>query len=206
MLVEINNVPETKFETDMVFVNETESRYEQEEQEVQELYAPFGCVLEDGRNCTEMSVTDDDYVPIFTFDITNEKKEAIIINDYDAVVVDLLEFIPFEDLNIIQHAGGADEWTETIAFRLNMSPVLGRQVAAPLIDGNEKEISGDMISLSENEVRRLTLKIYPEEKGFYRFKVIINYKQGGENKSFETKEYNFVCTTGLNDLNLFDYS
>ena len=194
VFLEINNVPKTRIETDIVIADETGAKHEKE------LYALYGCVLDDGRHCTEMSVTNDDLVPIFMFDITNGKKEAVLINDYDAVVVDLLEFIPYEDLNIIQHSGGADGWKQTIAFRLDMSPELGRQAATPLIEGNEKEISGDMISLSENEVKRLKLKIYPEEKGFYRFKVIVNYKQGGEYKCYETEEYNYVCTKGLNDL------
>lgn len=194
LLVEINNVPETNIDSDIVIADETGAKHEKE------LYALYGCVLENGRHCIEMSVFDDDMVPFFTFDLTNGKKEAVLINDYDAMVVDLLEFIPYEDLNIIQHSGGADGWKETIAFRLNMSPVLGRQVATPLIEGTEKERSGDMISLSEDEVKRLKLKIYPEEKGFYRFKVIVNYMQGGENKFYETDEYNYVCTTGLNDL------
>lgn len=167
----------------------------------EEIEAYEGCKLEDGRVCILMSAKNDIVIPHFFIDIINGNKDILTLNDDDAIGVDLLEFIPYDELDIKESWGGADVWQEPLDFRINLKNNEGIQYAAPVLDGKMKESTGAYIRIPTYDMQRLKLAIFPELKGYYRFKLIINYNQEGVKNTYETQEYQFVCTEGLNDNN-----
>lgn len=165
----------------------------------EELEAYGGCKLVDGRVCILMSAKNEAVIPHFFIDVINGNKDILTLNDSDAVGVDLLEFIPYDELNIKESWGGADVWKEPLDFRINLENNEGIRYATPVIDGEMKESTGAYVKIPANDMQRLKLAVFPELKGYYRFKLVINYNQGGGKKTYESQEYHFVCTEGLND-------
>lgn len=167
----------------------------------EELEAYEGCKLIDGTDCILMSAKNEAVIPHFFIDIINGNKDILTLNDDAAVGVDLLEFIPYDELDIKESWGGADVWQEPLDFRINLESIEGIQYAIPVIDGEMKESTGAYVKIPASDMQRLKLAVFPELKGYYRFKLVINYNQEGGKKTYESQEYHFVCTEGLNDNN-----
>lgn len=160
----------------------------------------LSCELDNGERCVLFSTEDVDMVPYYTFDIQNNSEKSLYFNDGDSVSVNLLEFIPYDELNIVQSSGGADGWNNPTEFELNMSTQIGQQIAKPFEDGSPKTLNGGYISIDANQMDRFMLKIFPEEKGYYRFTITINYQYNNKTFTEESEVYRTVCEKGLKEL------
>ena len=159
----------------------------------------FSCRLDNGERCVLFSAASS-YVPYYSFDIQNNSEKTLYFNDNEAVEVDLIEFIPYDELNIVSSSGGADGWNDPTEFELNMSTDLGIQYARPMVDGKQKKANEGFLSIESNKMDRFMLRIYPEEKGYYRFIISINYIYNNEKFSYQTEEFRIVCEKGSNEL------
>ena len=158
------------------------------------------CELDNGERCVLFDTAATDLVPYYTFDIQNNSEKPLNFNDSDTVSVDLLEFIPYDELNIAWSSGGADGWINPTEFELNLTTQIGKQFAVPFENGNPKVINGGYISIDANQMDRFMLKIFPEEKGYYRFTITLNYIYNNKKHSHTTNEYRIVCEKGLSEL------
>ena len=158
------------------------------------------CDLENGETCYYFDVLDESLIPFFTIDIQNNSEKAIYFDDSDAMSIELKEYIPFDDLNIVDTFGGGDGWNEPMDFEINLSDELGEQYAIPIVNGEPKAINDSFISVDKNTMNRFRLKILPRVKGYYRCAINLNYTYNNKKYSWQTKDYGLVCYRGLDEL------
>lgn len=156
--------------------------------------------LSNGLHGTKVAVSSINFLPYFSLEFRNDSDDTIIVNDNKAMGIELLQFIPYDQFEVEGENGGADGWDVPIEFKLNMTDELGIQFASRDTGDNEELRKDAYLKIPENDIQKFNLTIYPEEKGYYRFKVFISYDCDGKTKVYKSKEFIFVCTQGLNNV------
>ena len=162
----------------------------------------FSCKINDGISCKMMWAREDHYSADVAISLYNESDSTIVL-DNNSISVELLEYIPYDEIHIYDEAGGfgPGDWYEAVKYRIDLKNEQKIQNAYHVFDDEEKGRNDAYLKLHGHDVQRLDLSVLPEEKGYYRFRLIINYDQAGNTKTYKTQEYNLVCMEGLNDTN-----
>ena len=161
----------------------------------------YGCDvkgIEEG--CAMFSVLDPGYMPRISFDIANQNNTPVFFNSNDAVTVEVLEYIPYDELVIVNETGGADPWTDPVYWSANIDPLAKEYSAAPNEDKYSDLTGDEFLKVDSNDLSRFILLINPSEAGYYKIRVKLSYRYRNSNKTYLSKIYNYVCTQGTNEV------
>ena len=115
----------------------------------------------------------------YTATISNYSQRSIEINVKDAVTLELLEYIPYDQLEIESDSMGGDIGFYPIVFNFDMDTTSDIQKVASVTE-NDEPVADDFYYIIEpNEIRKLSMKISFKEAGLYRFRFSINYYKKG---------------------------
>lgn len=161
----------------------------------------YGCDVEGiEEGCAMFSVLDPGYMPRISFDIANQNNTPVFFNSNDAVTVEVLEYIPYDELVIVNETGGADPWTDPVYWSANIDPLVKEYSAAPNEDKYSDLTGDEFLKVDFNDLSRFILLINPSEAGYYKIRVKLSYRYRNSNKTYLSKIYNYVCIQGTNEV------
>ena len=150
-----------------------------------------------------MNSFDYDNDTYFSIDLYNYSDNIIVFKDKDAVEIELLEFTPFEELEIDFISNGEGEigfLEEPIELVAEITPVKKTYPALFIENNIKRKPNGAMLKIAEDDTKTLKIHIHPQQEGLYRFRIKLNYSMKGKPESKYTKEFTLFCDEGELEL------
>ena len=128
--------------------------------------------------------------------ISNYSQRSIEINVKDAVTLELLEFIPYDQLDLEVVPEGADIGFFPIIFHFGMDT--NKRIQKVLrVTENDVDVDRNVYyTVEPNEIRKLSMEVSFQEEGLYRFQFSVNYYKKGVKYTYTFPE----CTCVFKEL------
>ena len=124
----------------------------------------------------------------FMATISNNSQRSIEVKVKDAVSLELIEFIPYDLLDINNESMGGDIGLYPIVFDFDMDTSTDFQKMVSVTENGEA-VSEDVYYIVEpNEIRNLSMRVSFQDEGLYRFRFSINYYKNGAKYSYQFPE------------------
>lgn len=151
---------------------------------------PTACRIEGIENYVSMCATYVDAIENehngFYFDIQNVGEKAIYFDDRNAVEVEVLKFIPLEELVAYNPVGGAEDWRAPTEWLVAIEPEIGSYYGKIIEDGNVLETSGRLLQLKEDDREIFNVHLDFDECGYYEINAKFHYEIRGTEYTYET--------------------
>lgn len=140
--------------------------------------------------------------------ITNNSSRSLQIKARDVVSLELLEFTPYNQLDIKNNyswANGGDGLQNPLEFIYYMDTDSTLQNCENVLYNFETVTNDAFYVMHPNDIKELLLCISLKEEGYYKLRVSINTYDNG--KKYTDKVFNLecICKTGPFEKNIADY-
>ncbi len=132
--------------------------------------------------------------------ISNNSQRTITIKFRDAVTLDLIEFIPYDQLDVKSldfNDIGAGDYYYPISFVFSANTGNVKQELEKVYDDknglrNTPLNTNGSYEIDPNETREINIEMTLHDEGYYRFRYSISYYEKGEKKTKVFKECEFI--------------
>lgn len=132
--------------------------------------------------------------------IWNNSSKSIQIKPKDVVSLELIEFKPYQQLDIKNNYSisiGADGLINPIVFVYNVDTDSVLQKYENISYGLKSILNNDSFLVVEpNDISELMVHVYMKEEGSYKYRVKVNYHMNGEKYSKTISEITCICKAG----------
>ena len=141
---------------------------------------------------------------IFSATISNNSQRSIELKVMDAVSLELLEYIPYDQLYVQTEnygfAGKGDSVIQhPLLYTYDMDIGATLQKAKSVYEDNTFNESNEITDnqsyyvMQPNDIKEIYIYVNLKKKGYYRFKIGINYYVKGEKNSYTFPECECIC-------------
>lgn len=148
-------------------------------------------------SCALFDAYGPDYMPKFIFNINNRNSLPIFF-DTDSITVEVLDYIPFDQLEIGEEWGGGAQWIEPIKWNAIIDTVPNIYTAIP--ESNTEDISNIFLKVDGSDYVRFQLTIIPQEAGYYKIRTKVKYQYKGKYITFQSNLFHLVCRSGYSEF------
>lgn len=140
--------------------------------------------------------------------ITNSSSRSIQIRVQDVVSLELLEFVPYDQLDIKDNytcSIGADGLQTPIEFVYYIDTDSTIQNCESIFYNLEYVAHDAYYILHPNDIKELSVNMHLREEGYYKFRVSINYYEKGKKYTDILSEHECICKAGPFKKDLVHY-
>lgn len=140
--------------------------------------------------------------------ITNNSSRSLQVKAKDVVSLELLEFTPYSQLDIINNyswANGGDGLQNPLEFIYYMDTDSTLQNCESISDNFASVTNDAFYVIPPNDIKELLICVKLKEEGYYKLRVSINTYDNG--KKYTDKVFNLecICKAGPFEKNIADY-
>ena len=161
------------------------------------LESDLGCsVIGVADKCAHFDSLDPNHLPKVIFEINNNNSIPIYFEG-TAFNVNVMDYIPLDQLEIGKEWGGASPWINPIEWNAEIGPATGLYTANPKL--TDEDNSDGYIKVEGNEYAKMEILISPVESGYYKIQVSGKYRFKNQDIPFTSDIYHLVCNSGTNE-------